>query len=38
MSSAKKNSAVCRLLNTVPTITPASTSRTGEVPFFQAIA
>jgi hypothetical protein len=37
MSSAKKNSAVWRLLNTVPTMTPASTSRTGEVPFFQAM-
>jgi hypothetical protein len=38
ISSAKKNSAVCRLPNTVPTMTPARTNRTGEVPFFHAMA
>jgi hypothetical protein len=38
MSPAKKNSAVCRELRTVPTMTPARTSLTGEVPPYQAMA
>ena len=38
MSSAKKKKAVWRLPKTVPTMTPANTSRTGEVPFFHAMA
>jgi len=32
ISSAKKNRDVCRLLKTVPTMTPARTSLTGDVP------